>query len=327
MGLVNEAPDAVEHESEPAHCEVPDVGGVGSARAQDKGHRPGSWRRLREQDTVLRGRGDHRLLRDEDWEPCEVGGDAQRELHSHHPRARPHPGGGAVRDEGRHDHRLEVGGVGRHGRVPVHSLHRGAYDPSRADVRRAVRHTQRPGRRVRRVHERYAGGRLPRRGAPGGDVPAREDGRPAGGRARHGPCGCAAEEPDPGLRERARRLDRALLRQRGLREGARHGAGRHCLPGPAPRAGRGPEPGPPHRHRGFDLRRDLRPRPLAGCRGCRLRRRAVGERDYPFPSHGQGERDDRHVPPRPGRGDYLRPDRLPRAGGGRGRHRGRPRRH
>ena len=102
---------------------------------------------------------------------------------------------------------------------------------------------------------------------------------------------------------------------------------RHCLPGPAPRAGRRAQPGAPHGDRGFDVRRDLRPWTLAGCGGGRIRRRAMGERDHPVPPHGQGERNDRDVSPRPGRGDYLRPDRLPRAGGGRGRHRGDPRRH
>ena len=161
--------------------------------------------------------------------------------------------------------------------------------------------------------------------APRGDAHDRGPGRPARGRAGHGPARAAAQElHGPGVvpaRDRARRRLRlgrlprdpgqaARAHRPGGREGA--GAGRQ-----APRRGL------------LHLHGDLRPGALARHRPVRLRPadRPVGVGDGARAHHGRGDRVHRHLAARPGAGDHARP------GGGRpARHRpaerrGHPRRH
>ena len=80
-------------------------------------------------------------------------------------------------------------------------------------------------------------------------------------------------------------------------------------------------PGPRH------LRRDLRPRAVAGRRGHRVPGGPLGERHRPLPPERQGARVHRGLAARPGRGDDLRPDRGQRAGGRSAGRQGLPRRH
>ena len=53
---------------------------TGGAGTQDTRDRAGGWRRLREQDSVLPGRGDHRVLFDASGRAGEMDGDSKREL-------------------------------------------------------------------------------------------------------------------------------------------------------------------------------------------------------------------------------------------------------
>ena len=86
---------------------------------------------------------------------------------------------------------------------------------------------------------------------------------------------------------------------------------------------------PPDGHRHLHLRRNLRHRTVA-----RNSRRRMGKRHRADRPDRQGHRHDRRIPARPGRGDYLRPDRRRRARRDHGRcpgaawrHRHRPVRH
>ena len=82
-----------------------------------------------------------------------------------------------------------------------------------------------------------------------------------------------------------------------------------------------------HRHRRLDLRRDLRPRAVAGRRRDRIPGRPLGKRDRPLPPERQGQRVHRRVAARAGRGDDVRADRGRRARRRRERREDRSRRH
>ena len=135
------------------------------------------------------------------------------------------------------------------------------------------------------------------------------------------------EELHSAVHRRVHGRHRSHLRHRQLRRGARQeprDAGLRARPQGA--GGAAPE-GPVPRRRLLDLRRDLRPRPVAGRRRRRLRRRAVGERDRSLPPLRQGQRLRRHLAARPGRGDDVRADRRRASSACRRRRRGDPRRH
>ena len=133
----------------------------------------------------------------------------------------------------------------------------------------------------------------------------------------------------PALRERLQRGDRPHLRQRQLSGRAREGARPRRIRRPARGAGRAPQAAerPVSRHRRLHLRRDLRPRAVAGRRRHRLPGRSVGERDRPLPSDRQGERLHRRLAARSGRRDDVRADRRERARRRCQRREGHPRRH
>ena len=301
---------ALEHDPEPAHRQVPHFGGQRDRRAQDQGDRPRGGRRVRQQDPLLPRRGHSRVLLDEDRPAREVDGDAQRGLPGHDSRPGPRRGRGAGRRQVGQHHRAQDDGIRRNGRLSVDGRARHPDDPSRPHVRRNVHHPERQGRRLRRLQQRRAGRGLPRRRASGGDLPRREDGRQARRRAGHGPGRRAARQPHPGIRGRPRHRHRADLRQRRLRRVARHGAGGGRLQGPAREAGASARRGPVHRNRRDDVRGDLRARPVAGRGSGRLPGRSLGGRDSQVPPDRQGQRSDRIVPARTGRGDDLRADRV-----------------
>ena len=90
---------------------------------------------------------------------------------------------------------------------------------------------------------------------------------------------------------------------------------------------RGAQEGPVSRHRRRVVRRDLRPRTVAGRRRDRLPGRTLGKRDRPLPSDRQGQRLHRRLAARPGRRDDVRADRGRRARRRRRRRQGGARRH
>ena len=102
-----------------------------------------------------------------------------RELPGDDPRARSRAGGRAGRDEGRHDPRPALHGVGGHGRVSLDRRAGHPDDPPRADAVGPVQRAGRQGRRVRRLHEHDAGRSLSRRRPARSDVHARAHDRRA----------------------------------------------------------------------------------------------------------------------------------------------------
>ena len=185
------------------------------------------------------------------------------------------------------------------------------------------------GRRLRRLHQHDAGRGVSRRRPSRSDVHARAHDRQA--RA-------TSSKIDP-VEVRRRNLippfDNGHTVVTGLtydsgnyqaraRQGARP---RRLRRRSAPEQAEARKQGPVPRHRRRDLRRDLRPRPVAGRRRRRLPGRPLGKRDRPLPSDRQGARLHRRVAARPGRRDDVRADRRRRARRRRQRREGRARRH
>ena len=176
-----------------------------------------------------------------------------------------------------------------------------------------VRGAGREGRRVRRLHEHHAGRGLSRRRTSRGDVHARADDRSAGRRDQNGSGRGPPAQPHSPVRQRLRRRDGPEVRQRQLSGRARQGARTRRVRQAARRAGRRARQGPVSRDRRHDLRRDLRPRAVAGGGRHRLPGRPLGERDRPLPSERQGSRVHRRLAARSGRRDDVRADRGRRA--------------
>ena len=197
--------DAVEHDAEPAHPPVPQLGRHRRPRGQAAGDRAGGRRRLRQQDRRVSGRLHHRVLRDEAQAAGQVDRDAERELPGHDPRPRSRPGSRARRQEGRHDSRAARHVLVRNGRVSLDCRARHPDHPARPDAVGRLQHPGDQGRRLRRLHQRDAGRSVPRRRTARSDVHDRTDGGQAGEDDRGRSGRRAAEEHDPALRQRPHR--------------------------------------------------------------------------------------------------------------------------
>ncbi len=113
--------------------------------------------------------------------PGEVDGGARRELRRHHPRTRRRARADVRCDARRHDHRRQVGGVVRDGRVP--RARHARYPVARGvDLLGPVRDPQLQRHVHGRLHEHDADRRVSRGGQARGDVRPRAD----DGRAREG---------------------------------------------------------------------------------------------------------------------------------------------
>ena len=306
---VHRRADALEHDAEPAHRPLHRLDRDRRARGQAARDRAGSGRRIRQQDRAVSGRVHRVVLRDAAGAPGEVDRDAQRELHRDDARPRSRPGRRAGGHARRPNHGAAVHRVGRHGRLSLDGGARHPDDPARPDAVRAVSDPGGEGRRVRRLHEHDAGGGLSRRRTARGDLHARAAGRSLRARDRHRSGRGAAQEPDSAVRRRTRRRHRPDVRQRQLpgRRSTRRSRTsdyRRAQGG----AGAAARRGPLHGDRRHHLRRDLRPRAVAGRRRGRIPGRPLGERDRPLPSNRQGERVHRRHAARPGRRDDVRAD-------------------
>ena len=177
----------------PAHPALRAAARARDPRVEDPRDRPGRRRRLRIEAERLRERRRSRRARATARAARQVDGGARRELRRDHPRPRRRARADVRGDQGRDDHRRQVGGEVRDGRIPPARHARdsaarrvallGPYDDPELQ-----RHLH------RRLHEHDADRRVPRRRPAGGDLRARaHDGR-ARRRARHGPRRAAAEE-------------------------------------------------------------------------------------------------------------------------------------
>ena len=277
-------------------------------------HRSRGRRRLRRQGEPLRRGGPGPLARPAARPSGPLVRDPHRGLPDHLPRAEPLRDARRFGRPGRAGAALRGGRPLRLGRLlqPARPHHAVAY---RRDDRGALRHPLRARPRRGRLHEHRAERALPRLGTPGGHLPdragSRRAGRPAGDRSGGNP----PPQPDPAAQVPLPDGDRAHLRQRGVRKGARSGArgrrlrGSEGRTGPAARRGREAA-----RHRPRLLRGDLRVRPLGGRRRHHRARRL-------------GHRAERDLPARAGTRDGVGADRRAAARRRLGRRDGAPRRH
>ena len=223
------------------------------SRAQAQGDRAGCRRRLRDEALPLSRRGAGAVGRDRLRPARALGGHALRVPAGRHAReGPPHGGPHGLRRE-RQNPRREVRDPCRLRRLrePVAGEHH-----QRLSLHHALARLRHPGDShpgARRLHQRDAGGRLPRRWAAGGGLSGRahdRERRPGDG---HRPAGAARAQPDPAREVPVPDRPRHHLRFRrpAGAHGEDHGARRlRCAPRRAGQA-QGGRPVDGHRHLGF----------------------------------------------------------------------------
>ncbi|CAA9537897.1 MAG: Aerobic carbon monoxide dehydrogenase (quinone), large chain, partial [uncultured Thermomicrobiales bacterium] len=254
-------------------------------------HRAGGRWRLRGQDRHLpRGPGRARD-RDGPQPPRQMDRDPERELSRHQPRPQP-----VGRHRGRRRRRRHPARRPRPGGPRLRGLPQGAGSGLVHDdhVDRLLQRAEPGLPGGRRLHQHDGERRVSGRRSPRGRLLHRAGDGFGRRRGRTGPGRRAAEKlPSPRAVPLRHPLRRAL-RHRRVRQGADQGGGRGRLRRPPPGAGRGADAGPLPRDRPRLLRRDLRVW-------------AVREFDGAGRAEWGGDHLHRHLAPRPGPGDDVRP--------------------
>ena len=283
----------------PAHRAGDPLRNDGDPGDQAPGHRARRRRWVRLEAQRLRGGGPVPRARTAARASDQVDGGALRGLRGDHPRARRPAGDRARGDRGGEGHRRPRPADGRDGRVHAARLARDPA-PRRLALRGVLRRAGVRLRVRRRLHEHDSDRRLSRRGPPGGDVCDRAGDGLARAQAGHGSGRAPAQE----LHRRVSQGDRVRARDRlrRLPRLARQGARARRLRRVPSRPGRAARTRRPEadRHRPVDLRRDVRPRPVAHPRRDPLRRRRLGRRHDPLPADRDRPGPDRHLAARAG---------------------------